>query len=296
MSDEYGIRRPSRTERLTVRGLEHQLTLWGEPSDSPVVLLHGFMDAGPTWQFLVDCLPDSWSCVAPDWRGFGGSERAAAGYWFPDYLADLEVLLSVLVPKGRARVIAHSMGGNIATLYAGIRPHRLAWLANLEGLGLPRMAPDLAPLRYAQWLEQLEKQLQERHYNSLDVLAGLLVLRNPRLSMPKARFIAKAWTRAAGSGIELASDPQHSRLNPVLYRREEAEACWRRIEIPLLLLTGELSEHATRLAADGTLDYLQRSFPTAHIVTLAGLGHMMHHEDPQAVARHIIEFAAQCGP
>src|SRR5690606_8764498 len=107
----------------------------------PVVLLHGYMDAGATWQFLVDHLPESWSCVAPDWRGFGGTEWAAGGYWFPDYFADLDALLDVLVPGGRACVIGHSMGANVAMMYAGIRPQRLAWLANLEGFGLPPLSP-----------------------------------------------------------------------------------------------------------------------------------------------------------
>ena len=80
-----------------------------------MVLLHGWMDCSETWQFLVDCLPDHWSCVALDWRGFGGSERPQEGYWFPDYYADLEALLDIVSPGKPARVIAHSMGGNVAT-------------------------------------------------------------------------------------------------------------------------------------------------------------------------------------
>src|SRR5882724_9017285 len=109
----YAPFRVARHEYLEVRGLKHHLTWWGEPTGSPVVLLHGFLDCGATWQFLVDCLPEDWSCVAPDWRGFGGTEWAPGGYWFPDYLADLEVLLETLAPRGRARVIGHSMGANI---------------------------------------------------------------------------------------------------------------------------------------------------------------------------------------
>ncbi|MGG2383022.1 alpha/beta fold hydrolase, partial [Salmonella enterica] len=85
-------------EQLSVRGLKHRLTWWGEQTATPIVLLHGFQDCGDTWQFLVDCLPHDWSIVAPDWRGFGGTDWAPGGYWYPDYFADLEALLDALVP------------------------------------------------------------------------------------------------------------------------------------------------------------------------------------------------------
>ena len=68
--------KPPHHEYVEVRGLKHRLTRWGEPSDDPIVLLHGLQDCADTWQFLVDCLPDRWSLVAPDWRGFGGSDWA----------------------------------------------------------------------------------------------------------------------------------------------------------------------------------------------------------------------------
>ena len=47
------------------------------------------------------------------------------------------------------------MGGNVASLYAGVRPERVARLVNIEGFGLPRMSSDQAPERYREWLEQL---------------------------------------------------------------------------------------------------------------------------------------------
>ena len=272
-----------------MRGQKFRLTRWGDGPD-PIVLLHGWMDAGDTWQFLVDCLPDSWPCVAPDWRGFGGSEWSQGGYWFPDYFADLDAWLDVLVPEGSARIIAHSMGGNVASMYGGICPHRLRWLVNIEGFGLPRVEASQAPLRYAQWLDQLREGDPESRYESVSHLATVLQTRNPRLTRPRAEFIACAWSRPAGNGVTLAADPRHRRVNPVLYRREEAEACWRRMQAPMLLMLGERSEYRPRLGADGTDEYFRSVFPTVRIVTVPGVGHMMHCEDPETVARHIIEF------
>jgi pimeloyl-ACP methyl ester carboxylesterase len=294
----YLPQRASRHRYIDVRGLKHRLTWWGDSTDDPIVLLHGLQDCGDTWQFLVDCLPEEWSCVAPDWRGFGGTDWAPGGYWFPDYLADLEVLLDTLTPNAPARVIAHSLGANIAAMYSGIRPQRLKWLVNLEGIGLRRTQSTQAPGRYAQWLDELKQPLGDGLYSSVQQLAAVLMKRNPRLQADKANFLARAWTRdvepASGPpppGVRLVFDPRHRLVNPVLYRLEEAEACWSLVTAPMLLLAGGSSGHLERRLKDFNDDRVHTLFRDAKIVTLPGLGHMMHHEDPQAVATEIIEFA-----
>lgn len=280
-----------------MRGLRHRITWWGTRSATPIVLLHGFMDCGATWQFLADCLPRSWSLAAPDWRGFGHSEWACGGYWFADYFADLDALLDVLAPRGPVRVVGHSMGANIAQIYGGIRPRRLAWLANLEGLGLPPSSAHEAPARFEQWLDELRQPLRERRYRSVSELSALLRARNPRLPCDRAQFVARAWTRpvsdaGAHGEVELLFDPRHRHVNPILYRRDEAEACWARTQSPVLLVTAEASAGAATSSLRA--DSMRRHIRNLRSVALAGVGHMMHHEDAAAIARRIVEFAAEC--
>jgi pimeloyl-ACP methyl ester carboxylesterase len=301
----YVPRREPRSESLIVRGLRHRLTWWGERTGTPIVLLHGFMDCGATWQFLVDCLPRDWSLAAPDWRGFGHSERAADGYWFPDYFADLEALLAALVPDARARLIGHSMGANIAQIYGGIRPGRLEWLVSLEGIGLAPSGPEEAPARFAQWLDELRAPPRERRYRSVGELAAYLEARNPRLPRERAEFLARAWTRpvrpavepipgadSAHGEVELLFDPRHRLVNPILYRREEAQACWARFDAPVLLVTGGESAHPAKREAN--VESLRRYVRDLRTATVAGVGHMMHHEDPAAVALLIARFEREC--
>ncbi len=290
----YQPLRAPRHEMVTVRGLRHRITWWGQWTQTPVVLLHGFQDCGATWQFLADHLPPDWALVAPDWRGFGHSEWAPGGYWFPDYFADLDALLDLLVPEAGARVVGHSMGANVAQIYAGLRPHRLAWLANLEGFGLPRTEPGEAPGRYERWLDELKQPLREGRFASVNHLAEFLRTKNPRLTLDRAEFVASAWTRPAPSpstphGVELLFDPRHRLVNPILYRREEAEACWAGTEAPVLLVRGDLGDkrsHGVRVAAEEMRAHIRN----LEIVALPGAGHMLHHEQPEALARHIGEF------
>ena len=292
----YEPRRVPWQEEIQVRGLRHRLTWWGERTSNPTVLLHGYLDCGATWQFLVDHLPSSWTMVAPDWRGFGDSEWTPGGYWFPDYFADLDALLDTLVPQSRAQVIGHSMGANVAKMYGGIRPQRLRWLVNLEGLGLARTRPEDAPKRYAHWLDEVRDPFKAGRYDSLEQLVTILRMRNPRLSADVAEFVARAWSRPEPDSpeVRLRFDPRHRLVNPILYRREEAEACWARLEIPMLLVMGELSDHRVRHTSYVTDDQLHALFRQVQLVTVPGTGHMMHHEDPESVARHIVAFERDC--
>jgi pimeloyl-ACP methyl ester carboxylesterase len=296
---KYSPRRMPRHEYRPLRDLRHRVTWWGPPSDDPIVLLHGWGDSAETWQFLVDALPDDWSCVALDWRGFGRTEWPSHGYWFPDYFADLEAFLDQITPHAPARVIAHSMGGNVSTMFAGIRPERIAWIVNLEGIGLARTHPEQAPERYAQWLDQLKTPSRERRYTTLSVLVDFLVARNPRIPRERAEFLAQAWSIAdedADGGLRLAFDPRHRNVNPVLFQRREAEACWQRCVAPVLLVLGERSEIRARVhPEDVTNEYFHRMFRDIRVELLADAGHMMHIEQPEAIARLAVEFARPRG-
>src|SRR5262245_62704683 len=153
----YQARRAPQTQTLVLRGLTFQLYRWPGADPQPIVLVHGWGDTSETWQFVVDQLSPARTVVAMDMRGFGRTQRPDDGYWFPDYLADLDELGDQLVPGEPFDLIGHSMGGNIAMLYAGARPRRVRRLVSLEGFGMPRTTPDHAPSRYAEWLDEVKQ-------------------------------------------------------------------------------------------------------------------------------------------
>ncbi len=292
--ESYRPRRAARRRRVDVRGLSLSLTEWGgaagavaaTPADAaPLVLLHGWQDAGASFQFLVDAFGRERSCVALDWRGFGESDRDPGGYWFPDYLADLDALLDVLSPATPVCLLGHSLGGHVASLYAGLRPERVRCLVNLEGFGLPRAAALDAPSRLLRWLDEVRGAGRPRGYGSFAELAAVIRRRHPRVPPSHAAFLATAWGTLDGDGrVRLLADPRHQWINPAPLRREDVEACWRRIVAPTLLLHGDRSEYLERLGADATEPALRAAFPGAAIACVAGAGHMLHAEQPARVA------------
>ena len=75
----YQPLRPSRSETVAIRTLNYHVRLWGEaaPGTTPLVLAHGWMDVGASYQFVVDAFSQAFAAgrqiIAPDWRGFGRS-------------------------------------------------------------------------------------------------------------------------------------------------------------------------------------------------------------------------------
>ncbi len=282
----------SRSEFHTFRGLRYHARLWGNPEGPPLFLLHGWMDVSASFQFLVDALRHDWRVIAPDWRGFGLSDWTREGYWFQDYYADLDALLDIYTPAQPAHIVGHSMGGNIACTYAGIRPQRVAKLVSLEGFGAGRGKPEMAPARYERWLNQLKDPPTLRPYASFEAVAERLRKNNPRLTADKAQFLARHWARQADNGeIVLRFDPRHKTVNPVMNRVEELVACWRRIACPALWVsTNDTDTRNWRKDTPAQLDERKRAFRDLSEVLLDDSGHMMHHDQPERLAVIIENF------
>jgi pimeloyl-ACP methyl ester carboxylesterase len=273
--------------RLRVRGIDYSINEWGNPADPLFFYLHGWGDTGSTFQFVVDELKRDWFVVAPDWRGFGGSSGGGLGYWFPDYLADLDRLLRHYSPGAPVRLVGHSMGGNVAGLYAGAFPERVSAFADVEGFGLADAAPREAPARYRAWIEQEEAGPEFLDYANFSALAQRIQRRNPGMTSAQAEYVAREWAAENALGrVVLRADPTHKLPNPVLYRRAEAEACWREITAETLLIVGTRSHF---VAADDSLLAMQK------VRWIEDAGHMLHFECPRELAAVIEEFLSSTG-
>jgi pimeloyl-ACP methyl ester carboxylesterase len=250
------------------------------------------MDVSASFQFVVDALQGDWDVYAPDWRGYGLTEWGKSdSYWFPDYLADLDRILEHFAPQDAVNLVGHSLGGNVAALYAGIRPQRVAKLVNLEGFGMAPTRPEQAPKRYARWLNELHERPTLRPYKDFDALAERLREGNPRFTREKADFLARHWGREQGGGVVLRSDPAHKIVNPLLYRIEEVQACWREVSAPVLWVDAAESDTLNRIGLSETQHAERRnSFKTLKHVTVKGAGHMLHHDQPEEVARLLEAF------
>ena len=297
----YQPRRASRSEFVPIRNLRYHVRLWGEPraGEPPLVMVHGWMDVAASYQFVVDAFASDRFVIAPDWRGYGLTELPHTdNYWFPDYLADLDFLLDHYAPTTPVDLVGHSMGGNIAMLYAGARAERVRALVNLEGFGMPASRPAQAPGRYAKWMAQLKAyhrgELDLKSYDSLDGVARRLMKTNRRLTQDKADWLAQYWASQDAKGRwRILGDPAHKIINASLFRVDEVLEIYRSIRAPVLAVEASddslgqwwqgrftLAEYHERLKAVSDL----------RMGRIEDAGHMLHHDQPGQLAKLIEEF------
>ena len=200
-----------------IRGLRCHLRHWGPRNAPLVMLLHGWMDAGASWQFVAERLAADWHCVAVDWRGFGESQWAPDGvYAYPDFLVDLDVLLDQLTPGEPARLVGHSMGGNLCAWYAAARPECVRSLVCVEGFGLRAYPSTHAASYLRDWLADARRSPAWRPYEQLEDVVARVRERSSRVSPERALIgpsrtnqapIACAPTPATAGPIPTCSGP-----------------------------------------------------------------------------------------
>ena len=269
--------------RVVSNGLEHRVLCWGEHHASTVVLLHGFADAAGTWDDVAPLLATGARVLAPDLRGFGRGARAPAGsyYHFPDYIADVAGLVDELVPDEPFRLIGHSMGGVVATLYTGAFPERVASLANLEGLGPPDSGFDAGPDRMRRWIDGV-RALDDRGPMTRADARRRLGMAHPLVPADVLDRKLPHLVDAVDDGVRWLTDPRHRTTAPVPFFTELFCAYARRITCPTLFVSGgptgfHPADEETRLAA----------FASLRRVTLDGAGHMLHWTRPAELVASI---------
>ncbi len=261
-------------------------------------MVHGWMDVASSFQFVVDAMQAPRRCVALDWRGFGRTVSGADSFWLMDYLGDLDAWIDHLSPNAPVDLLGHSLGGNVVMIYAGVRPERVRRLINLEGFGMPATRPSQAPQRLAQWLDQLRTPMALRDYAGVDEVAARLLQNNPLLAPDKADWLAPHWseprTDSGGqSRWHILGEAAHKRVHPILHRVEETLAIWQRITAPVLWVDGDQTDVAKwwgNRYPRSEFDERLKVVPQVERHTLSPCGHMLHHDQPEALAALIDRF------
>ena len=297
----YPIQKPSRSEFVPIRHLRYHVLQWGTPAPNktPLVMVHGWMDVAASFQFVIDALKHDHWIIAPDWRGFGLTETPHTDhFFFPDYLADLDHLLTHYAGDAPVHLLGHSMGGHVATMYAGIRPERIQTLINLEGFGMPATRPTQAPGRLAKWMDELKAvqrgEMDLKPYPNLEAVAQRLIKTNPRLGSDKAHWLAQHWARANDQGEwRILGHAGHKVVNAQLFKTDETQAIYERITAPTLCVVASTDSMSQWWKDSYTLDeFMQRiaAVPKLTHAVIEEAGHMLHHDQPEQLASLIEEF------
>ncbi|NCG21877.1 MAG: alpha/beta fold hydrolase [Rhodobacterales bacterium] len=270
------------------QGLRLRVCTWGEAQSDqlPTLILHGFLEQGASWNGVAELL--SGQVYAPDQRGHGLSDHVGAGgyYHFWDYVRDVDALVEWL--GGQVNLVGHSMGGGVASLYAGTRPDAVRSLVIIEGLGPPGTMPMALP-RARSFLKSMRNPTA--HPLMPDVQNGVDRVRkyNPNIPEDVAHTLVSRTTKAVEGGLTWTWDALHRSRSPVPFNPELYLTWVRAITAPTLVIEGGTSrfrvpDFETRYAA----------LQDGRRLTIPDAGHLMHHDQPSLLAQAIeAHFAEQ---
>lgn len=283
-----------RDKFIDAQGLSLHYLEWGEPVGEPLVLVHGFLDQAHSWSPFVAALQELikqplW-IIAPDCRGHGDSGWVGAGgyYHFPDYVLDLDRIVQGLGIK-TMKLIGHSMGGTISFLYTGSFPQRVVRLVLIEGIGPPSMAFSDAPARMEKWIAEVNQRGRKhfRQYSSIRAGAEQLRQTNPRLDAELALHLARSGMKQSSAGKWVWKfDPLHRTTAPQPFYAAQAIEFLRRIACPVLIVDGAESHQTGRHDSKQRLEEIR----DRKQVVIENAGHMVHQDNPLALAKVVAEF------
>jgi pimeloyl-ACP methyl ester carboxylesterase len=254
---------------------------WGNPDAPPLLLMHGGRDHCRSWDWAAEDLRNDWHVIAPDLRGHGDSAWSPDGnYAMSAFIYDLAQLIHQLA-LAPVTIVAHSMGGNIATRYAGLYPENVRKLVSIAGLGpSPAMQAEQDAIgvgeRFRQWIEDKRSAAGRlpKRYPTLDAALERMKAENTYLTDEQARHLTiHGVSRNEDGSWSWKFDNYLNVWAAFDLSTSEIADIWGSINCPVLLLYGADS-WASNPEKDGRLNY----FKAADVIEFENAGHWLHHD------------------
>lgn len=293
-----GARRPDRQRTVDAHGLSLAVYEWGDPAGPPVLLTHGGFDFAATFDLLAPLLADAGRrVVAWDQRGHGHSDHAALYSWEAD-LRDVALVLDT-ISRDPIPLVGHSKGGSLMMQLANALPHRVSSLVNLDGLPSRRSMPDIpdhqrTKLMAKDLTERLDHRRsvvgRQRRPGTIAELAERRGQMNPRLDRAWLEYVVTIGARRDPDGWRWRIDPAMRMGGFGPWRPEWSMMRLPDIGVPVLAVLGMVQE--VMGWGTGPADVEPNLPADGRLVTLEGVGHFMHIEQPRLVADLILEHLA----
>ena len=248
------------------------------PRDAPaILLLHGFGASLQAWDDWAPALEKNLRVLRIDIPGFGLSGPAVN----QDYsdAADVARVIAVMDQLGVQQVIVagHSMGGRIAWNLAAAHPERVSKLVLISPDGFP------------------DPNAKSDKTYEVPALLGLLPYSLPKWAL-RMGGVAPAFADDSQLTPQMMQRYHDMMLAPGVRtalldrmrqtRNSDPVSRLQSIKAPTLLLWGEKDAF---IPVSNAQDYL-KAMPQATLVTLPGVGHVLHEEAPKASVQAVLDF------
>jgi len=293
---------------VRVRGVELSVFDSGENDhtlEKPVLLfLHGMRDVAASLFPIAAPFVDRYRIVLPELRGDGRSDSPGA-YSMENFIYDLWRIQSDHIGRPSV-IIAHSLGGQIASRYAAVFPEAVHSMVIMEELGPPAF-PE--PADEHAWLSGYRQRSLMRYaepsagrdLGSVAFAASRLLANNPRLDPARAKETATAVTRVDSEGRLVCAFDTHAGTVFVRADRDEGQQFWKAIQCPTMIISGDLAHEYWSgqfdnlpgfdgRYGDGEMARRAAIFPRGEHYAFHHSGHMVHYDEPQRLVSVMADF------
>ena len=262
---------------------------WGNDDAPHMLMIHGVHDHCHSWDWVAQSLRMRFHIVAPDLRGHGDSEwTLGSSYAQMEYAQDI----AQLVRQAQLRpltIVAHSMGGTIAAMYAGIYPEVVDKLVIVEGIGIyPGMSSIEPHERLKAWIDSnyaLSGRVPKR-YPMMENAYQRMQRTNPHLSPDQARHLTIHGANQNEDGTFTWKFDNYTRTRyPYDVPPEDVIELWERIACPVLIINSRQG-YPHRIGQQGTLEHFQN----VELVKVDDAGHWTHHDQLEEFLRLVGDF------
>ena len=250
---------------------------WSLHPRPQVVMCHGFSDSGMCWTPIAQQLEGQYDLIMPDARGHGLSDQPEGGYSMSMMASDLAYLIRSLDLQ-RPVIVGHSMGGYVASLMAADYPELVRGVI-LED---PGYSSDVAATgaEMSGRLQAAETKLQDYQALTQDELLGRLHANHPTWSDEEVRYCADARLQLTTRIAQLYTS-----------RRERWQDVVARIQCPALVLTADVELGG--IVTPEMAEEAESLCPTLKVEHIAGAGHAIRRERPEAFMAAVRRFLAE---
>jgi pimeloyl-ACP methyl ester carboxylesterase len=281
------------------------LDVWtvGDPASPPIIFLHGFPESHRTWRHQMAALSATHYCIAPDQRGYAGSDKPAdvSDYAVPKLIADVFALADAM-GIGRFTLVGHDWGGAIAWAVAikdQYRVERMILCNAAHPYVFQRtLIYDLPQRANSQYIREFRERDIEgevaakgmnwffedrfrKHQSSGIITPEDRAAYITEWSEPGALTAMLNWYRASPMQVPAMDAPMES--TPFLDRP------FPRLTMPVLVVWGMKDEALLPCQLDGLADHID----DLTVVRIPEAGHFVPWERPEAVNGAMMDWLSR---
>ncbi|KAK5706310.1 hypothetical protein LTR97_001298 [Elasticomyces elasticus] len=259
-----------------------------------IVLLHGFPQTSYQYRHALPLLADKgYRCIAPDYRGAGGSSRSHNDFTKATMAADILKLLDYLQIEEPIHLVGHDIGGMIAFAFAHRYPKRVKTVCWGE-------CP--LPGTKTYYRDRTEHAVQQFHFifHCIPDLPEALIRGNERIYLThffnKIAYNLNAFTEAdIDHYVSAYSQPGAIRCGLDVYRAFEKDAEDNlasverngKVNVPTMVLSGARSRHKLE-AEEMVLEVTEKA--KVEVGLVEGAAHYLAEENPEGFAETVLAF------